>query len=114
MPFTPSHVPAVIDADYVRVQREFSRRTFGPGLRTEGIIDHMTKEFDEIRSEPEALEEWVDQIILSFDGAWRTGAAPQEIIDAVHAKLTKNMLRKWPDWRTAPEGKAIEHDRSEE
>lgn len=87
--------------------------TFGPGERKHGIIDHIQKEFAEIlESPPGDWSEWVDVIILAFDGAWRDGGEPQEIIDAIIAKQAKNERRVWPDWRTAPPGKAIEHDRS--
>ena len=101
-----------IDAAYLERQIEFSTRAFGPGLRTDGVLDHIAKESDEVRADPTDLHEWVDLIMLSIDGAWRTGASPQEIIDAVHAKLAKNEARQWPDWRTAEPGKAIEHIRS--
>jgi hypothetical protein len=93
-------------------QCEFSARTFGPGPRVEGVTDHIAKELIEVRESGGSLAEWVDVIILAFDGAWRSGATPQQIIDAMVAKQTKNEGRVWPDWRTAPAGKAIEHDRS--
>ena len=92
-------------------QRDFSRKTFGPGDRTEGVVDHIRKELCEIEHDPDDIEEWVDVIILAFDGAWRAGWAPEEIVEALVAKQTKNEGRVWPDWRTAPAGKAIEHVR---
>ncbi len=112
-PYTP-YVPTTIDAAHIERQRAWSTTTFGPGPRTEGVIDHITKEFDEIRADPTDLKEWVDVIILALDGAQRTGVPVQDIIDAIHAKQERNEKRKWPDWRTAPEGKAIEHDRSQD
>lgn len=57
---------------------------------------------------------WIDVVILALDGAWRTGATPAQIIDALVAKQTKNEARTWPDWRTAPADKAIEHVRADE
>jgi hypothetical protein len=105
------HSPA-IDAEHLQRQREFSTRTFGPGNRTDGVLDHITKELDEIRADPCDLSEWVDVIILAFDGAWRAGWEPQQIIDAIVAKQERNEQRTWPDWRTADPGKAIEHVRS--
>jgi hypothetical protein len=95
-------------------QRRFSENTFGPGARVEGVTDHIAKELVEVRESGGALAEWVDVIILAFDGAWRSGAHPREIINAMVAKQAKNEGRRWPDWRTAPAGKAIEHDRSSE
>lgn len=95
---------------HLQRQREFSERTFGPGRRTEGVSDHIRKELAEIAQAPGDLEEWVDVILLALDGAWRTGAEPEEIAQAIAAKHAKNERRTWPDWRTVPAGKAIEHE----
>ncbi|HGN0596516.1 TPA: dATP/dGTP pyrophosphohydrolase domain-containing protein [Pseudomonas aeruginosa] len=95
-------------------QREFSERTFGPGPRAAGVIDHIRKELREIEEAPGDLAEWIDVVILALDGAWRTGATPAQIIDALVAKQAKNEARTWPDWRTAPADRAIEHDRADE
>lgn len=102
---------------YLYKQMLFSMRAFGPGDRTEGVLDHMEKEAQEIRDavatgEP-ALPELVDQIILAFDGAWRSGATPEDIVHALEHKQEVNQNRQWPDWRTADVGKAIEHIREE-
>ena len=104
----------VIDADHLTRQREWSGRTFGPGARTLGVLDHIRKELKEIEDAPGDVGEWVDVIILAFDGAWRAGWEPQEIIDAIKAKQERNEARTWPDWRTASPDHAIEHDRTEE
>jgi Lar family restriction alleviation protein len=92
-------------------QIEFSRETFGPGERTKGVTDHIERELKEVRAAPHDLEEWIDLVMLSLDGAWRAGHSSVEICDALEAKLTKNMARDWPDWRTADPDKAIEHKR---
>lgn len=95
-------------------QREFSERTFGPGMRTSGVIDHIRKELHEIESKPDDVSEWVDVILLALDGAWRAGFSPEQIARAIAAKQAKNESRKWPDFRTAEPGKAIEHVREEQ
>lgn len=95
-------------------QREFSERTFGPGTRTKGVIDHIRKELIEIEAKPDDLSEWVDVILLALDGAWRAGYTPQQICEGMTAKQVKNEARTWPDWRTADPNKAIEHDRSKD
>ena len=101
-----------IDANHIDRQRAFSEATFGPGSRLHGVTDHIAKELVEVReAAPNNLDEWVDVIILAFDGAWRSGADSQQIIDAIKAKQARNEQRKWPDWRTAEPDKAIEHVR---
>lgn len=95
-------------------QREFSLRTFGPGTRSSGVVDHIRKELAEIEAKPLDLSEWVDVTLLALDGAWRAGYSPEEICAAIAAKQAKNEARTWPDWRTVEPGKAIEHDRSRE
>jgi len=103
---------------HLRRQMEFSARTYGPGDRTAGVCDHIRKELAEVEDDAawghDTLAEWVDVIILGFDGAWRSGHSPEQIVSAIVAKQTKNEGRRWPDWRTANTGKAIEHDRSDE
>ena len=93
-------------------QKKFSEATFGPGSRVAGICDHIRKELIEIAAAPEDLSEWVDVVLLALDGAWRAGYTPEEIAAAIEAKQTKNEGRRWPDWRTAAPGKAIEHVRA--
>lgn len=106
----PIYGPA-IDGDHLGHQREWSRQTFGPGARTAGVLDHIRKELKEIEDNPTDVKEWVDVIILAFDGAWRAGWEPDEIIRAIQAKQRENEARSWPDWRTMSEDVAIEHVR---
>jgi hypothetical protein len=107
-------LPPAIDAEHLAHQREWSERTFGPGPRTLGVLDHIRKELQEIEDDPSDLHEWVDVVILALDGAWRAGWEPQQIIDAIKAKQARNEARTWPDWRTMSADQAIEHDRSGE
>lgn len=95
-------------------QIDWSAKTFGPGARTLGVIDHIRKELDEIEADPMDLKEWVDVIILGFDGAWRAGWKPAGILQAMADKQENNENRAWPDWRTMSSDKAIEHDRSKD
>lgn len=107
-----------LDAEHLAHQRKWSEQTFGPGDRIYGVLDHIRKELQEVANAYESREptlpEWVDIIILAFDGAWRSGAEPQEIIDAIKVKQAKNEARVWPDWREMSQDQAIEHDRSED
>ena len=97
---------------HLKRQAEFSRKTFGPGRRTQGVIDHIKKELREIAGEPDDIEEWIDVVILALDGAWRAGASPEQIVSTLVAKQAKNEARQWPDWRTADPNKAIEHSKT--
>jgi len=92
--------------------KEFSEKTFGPGNRTLGLCNHIAKELEEIKSSPFDLMEWIDVVILGFDGAWRAGFTPEEIAKALEVKQSINKEREWPDWRTAESGKPIEHIRT--
>lgn len=89
----------------------WSNDTFGPGRRTGGLIDHIKKELVEIAESPDDLMEWMDIVILGFDGAWRAGHSPEDIVAALQAKYRKNFDRSWPDWREGSEDFAIEHVR---
>lgn len=111
----PSCTPCDFDlVAHLERQRAWSLRTFGPGQRTAGVIDHIRKELREIEAQPNDLEEWVDLILLAMDGAWRAGHSPEAIALGVDAKQAKNEARNWPDWRTVDPGKAIEHVRDED
>lgn len=106
------HLPIAFDlVAHLHRQIDFSVRTFGPGTRLHGVCDHIRKELGEVEASGGDITEWVDVIILGMDGAWRSGATPEQIVSAIQAKQAKNEGRKWPDWRTAEPGKAIEHVR---
>lgn len=95
--------------DYLRKHITWSRTTFGLGHKTNSILAHIEKELAEIKREPLDLEEWIDVIILGFDGAWRAGYTPEQIIFALQHKQSINVNRLWqiPDSPDAP----IEHVR---
>ncbi len=85
--------------DYVDRQKEWSLRTFGEGKRTEGIVQHIKHEIDEIqsaRNDVDKLEECIDIIILTMDMAWRLGFSPMAIEHTLEAKQYKNFTRQWP------------------
>lgn len=106
---TPGTSDAFNLRQHLKRQREWSGKVFGPGPRTQGVVDHIRKELCEIEADPLDIMEWIDVVILALDGAWRAGAYPDQIISALVAKQTKNEGRSWPDWRTADPNKAIEH-----
>lgn len=107
------HLPLQFDlVGHLRRQAAFSLLTFGPGARVAAVCDHVRKELIEVEDSGGALAEWVDVIILGLDGAWRSGATPEQIAAAIAAKQAKNEGRRWPDWRNADPDKAIEHYRT--
>ena len=95
--------------EIIKNQISFSEKTFGPGQRGAGLIDHIKKELIEIEKAPGDIEEWINMIILAIDGAWRNGYSPEEIVHMLIYKQIKNEKREWPDWRIVEPGKAIEH-----
>ena len=106
-------------------QMAWSKATFGPGARTEGVLDHMTKEIAEVREARGDPNEWVDLVILALDGLTRSLWAEcqynraahrvaREAVQMILSKQGRNELRTWPDWRTSDPNKAIEHDRSKD
>lgn len=104
---------ASIDVAHLDRQRAWSRETFGPSdVRNHvGVLDHLRKELVEVEDAPDDVEEWADVVILAFDGAWRAGHEPADILAAIKAKQAKNEGRTWPDWRVADPNRAIEHVR---
>lgn len=106
--------------EHLTRQMVFSRATFGPGSRTSGVLDHITREIAEVREANGSAEEWVDLVILALDGLTRQLWSANDYRSPAHAiaqtaatmivgKQGKNELRDWPDWRMAPKDKAIEH-----
>lgn len=95
-------------------QRAFSKATFGPGRRTKGVCNHISKELEEIKANPMDVEEWIDVVLLALDGAWRTGESLEYIVEVLKSKQNTNELRAWPDWRTSDPNKAIEHVKMED
>lgn len=103
-------------------QIAWSRKTFGPGQRVEGICKHIEKELKEIRKAPNDESERIDVAILAFDSAWRSiGYGPggehlsdkiiaDTVVRALMSKSVENMfVRKWPE--PGPEDKPSEHIR---
>jgi hypothetical protein len=95
-------------------QAVHSEKNFGPGQKWQGVVAHIRKELAEIEKDPGDAVEWIDVVLLALDGARRSaGLTPEQIIETLVAKQTKNEGRTWPDWRTMPDGVAIEHVRAE-
>lgn len=108
-------------------QMAFSKATYGPGPRTNGVLDHLSKEIEEVRESNGSAAEWVDLVILSLDGLTRqlsfcneqthriakSADIAQSACDMIVGKQDRNENRDWPDWRTMSADKAIEHVRGE-
>ena len=121
-----THQPKMLEnyplVNHLIRQMAFSRKAFGPGRRTAGIIQHIGKELNEVSANPYDIYEWIDIVLLALDGAWRhvkdeskTDEQVAHIVaSALQAKLARNELRTWPDWRLVGEKEAIEHHRGNE
>lgn len=81
---------------YLRDQMQWSKQTFGCGTRTEPLLKHIEKEVQEVReSNGDDLYEWIDIIILAFDGALTHGFDPGEVAFALRHKLEINKKRTY-------------------
>ena len=105
----------------------WSRATFGPGRRTEGILLHMEKEIAEVRDSRGDTREWVDLVILALDGLWRSimyaqgtthppqpGSVAESARQYLNSKQAKNEARIWPAWQSRTQDEPIEHERSQD
>lgn len=96
-------------SSFLHRQAEWAIKTFGPGRNIKGVIAHIRQELEEIESDPDDILEWIDVIFLALDGARKRGFTPNQIIAALSDKQIMNEKRKWPDWRTIPDGQSINH-----
>ncbi len=81
---------------YLQDHFKWSADTFGPGERAEGLCRHIASELEEIRaSNGQDLFEWIDVLILAFDGALRAGFSPAAIVEALQLKQETNKTREW-------------------
>lgn len=103
------YTPKIIDKKLLNEFRKWNLKTFGPGNRTSGTIDHIKRELIEIEENPFDIYEWFDIIMLSINGAIRHGHSSQDIINAFHKKFEINKNRKWKNFEDVPEGEAITH-----
>jgi dATP/dGTP pyrophosphohydrolase len=108
---TGTEVPIMEDSliPYLERHAAWSARTFGPGPRTKGILEHIRKELKEIEQDPGDLEEWIDVIILALDGYWRHWGNPLDLMRRLQEKQNKNFARQWPAWQ--PQDHPTEHIR---
>lgn len=96
-------------AKFIDQKYAWSRKTFGPGDRHRGIVDHIAKELQEVLKDPKDLEEWVDIILLAIDGACRAGYDGKDITVGILSKHLKNCTRQWPPLGEQNPDKAAEH-----
>ncbi len=94
---------------FLKTQIKWSKKTFGDGHRVEGIIEHIRREFLEVEDTvyaEKATKEWIDIVILAFDGAWRSyygckfggdeDELPEKITKLLIGKQRENLKRKYP------------------
>lgn len=95
--------------DCIARQKTWALKTFGPGDHSQGLLKHIKKEVIEIMEDPSETEEWIDIIILAMEGAWRSGATPEEIAQLFGLKMSKNERRNWPAVENIDADIPIEH-----
>lgn len=93
----------------VKEHKDWALATFGPDRDNEGLLKHILKEVEEVREDPNDVEEWMDIAILAIHGAWKTGASPEEVAQTLIMKLAKVQRRDWPKLEDQVPGKPIEH-----
>lgn len=77
MSYTFKHQRQENFLDYLIRHKEWGFHTFGSpddGRNSLGPLDHIKKEIVEIEKDRDDIMEWIDLIILSFDGLLRTQA----------------------------------------
>lgn len=92
---------------YLERHKEWSERTFGTHDRIRGLANHLISEAAEVAVEPNDAEEWVDAIIIAFDGLLNLGLHPSEITALLVAKQSRNFQRSWP--KNVPADRPVEH-----
>lgn len=111
--------------EFLERKAKWSEKTFGPGVRTKGIIAHIRKELEEIEADPLDLMEWVDVFMLATDGFWRACVATHCVetpdrfwfaaccfIERIQQKHAINEARQWP--KPTSEDVPVEHVREAE
>ncbi len=101
-----SITPISLD-DLAEQKAKWSLKTFGPGARTRGLVEHIRRELDEILAKPDDLTEPVDVILLAMDLYARAGG--RNLLADLWDKHRINTARTWP----APQSEdhPAEHDR---
>jgi hypothetical protein len=82
--------------EWLTKKMEWSYKTFGSAERHLGVLKHIEKEIDEVRQNPQDVSEWIDIILLAFDGACRMGFTPEQVVKALISKQEQNTQRHWP------------------
>lgn len=96
--------------EYIRKHQAWSRKTFGPGDRKEGLTTHLKLEIQELIESDYSLKECVDVLIIGIDIALNAGYAPMQIADQLCRKQALNAQRAWP--KNTPAGQPVEHIRN--
>lgn len=92
---------------YLERHKEWSVETFGKEDRREGLAKHLLSEAKEVLEKPGDAWEWVDSIIIAFDGLLNLGLSPEEISALLVAKQSRNQQREWP--KGVPKDIPVEH-----
>jgi len=99
--------------DLVNRQRAWSTAQFGETVPIDRILNHITEEVAEVKAEPGTLHNWIDIVLLAFDGAWRAGHSPKEVVQAIQDVQVRNIMREWLDTKDLLPGQPNSHKLSQ-
>lgn len=81
---------------FFQAKTAWSAETFGTDYPTEAIARHIELELVEIRENPSDLLEWIDVVMLGFEGYWRNGGASVNLTPDLWRKLEICKQRSYP------------------
>lgn len=91
----------------------FDREELTGDLSDLFLVVRLRRRVEELALDPRRLDLLAGVFVLSAAIACRARYSLESLVEMLFKKQAKNMARKWPDWRTAPKGKAIEHVRQD-
>ncbi len=81
---------------YATEKMVWSKRTFGEGARTRGLLEHLRDEVNEVEKDPYDLTEWIDIMMLAIDGYWRHGGKNYRLMNDLWKKFEICKMRVYP------------------
>lgn len=98
----------------VALERQFglAQAWFEPSAGALEVVLLLEANLRQLDDAPGLLTAWLGVASLAFEGGRRTGATAADLLGVLTAKFERNRRRTWPDWRTQPVDRPIEHVRA--